>query len=258
MQRGPLHEFELRDLHSRVERGRLESSVRQLDRALGWDHILRPRELRGRTADDELYDAMMISLLFAALLTASAWGQVTLTPSAPATARAGATITATVALSGSSSAGPGAMQWAWVVPAGWQMSSPGGAQRTLTCAIPVNPLCVVYGLTRAPHPNGQVANVQVAIPPIAAPGTYTIGLSAPVAATVDLAPVAMPISVGAAATIRVLHRSDLNGDGSLTVEDALAMANQAVGNAACTDDQNGDGRCDAVDIQIVATAIVGN
>lgn len=199
-----------------------------------------------------------LALLFVSALAASA--QVVIMPSSQPNVKAGGTVTATVTLAGSSATGPGAFQWSWSVPSGWTLSNPGGAAtgRTVTCGIPTNPNCVVWGLTRTPHPNGQVATVQITVPAATAPGNYTIGLTNPVAANVASSPATMPISVASAFTIRVLHKSDLNGDGSLTSEDALAMAQQAVGNAACTDDQNADGKCDAVDIQIVANAIVGN
>lgn len=209
-------------------------------------------------ASEEGEKVKRLALLFSFALVGSA--QVVLMPSSQPSVRAGGTVTATVTLAGSSATGPGAFQWSWSVPSGWALSNPGGAAtgRTVTCGIPTNPICVVWGLTRTPHPNGQAATVQVTVPAATAPGNYTIGIANPVAANVATSPATMAISVASVFTIRVLHKSDLNGDGSLTVEDALAMAQQAVGNAACTDDQNGDGKCDAVDIQIVANAIVGN
>lgn len=52
-------------------------------------------------------------------------------------------------------------------------------------------------------------------------------------------------------------RCDVNGDGQLTAADADVARLQATGAASCTVDLDGNGRCDAVDVQRVIDAVLG-
>jgi len=187
----------------------------------------------------------------------SAYAQATIRPTGPVQARAGETVTVQVALTGATATGPAAMQFSFAAPTGWTLNNPAGAAtgRQLTCALPTAPICTVWMMSNTvPHPNGQVMTVQVAVPTTAAPGNYNLGLTAPIAAT--LSGSAYTLTVGSPHTIKVLHKADINSDGALTVDDALAISQQAVGLSSCTADQNADGRCDAIDIQLVVNAIL--
>jgi hypothetical protein len=196
----------------------------------------------------------MMLVIFALIGLASAQSTVTLT--GPATARAGETVALTVNLTGSSAAGPAAMQFTFGVPSNWTLSAPSGSSRFLNCGFPSSLICAVWAQSRDPHPNGKVMDVQLKLPDVVSPGNYSIALTAPVAANTAVIVGSHSLAVGSPHSIRVLHKADVNGDGNLTLADALMITQQAVGLVSCTADQNGDGKCDAIDIQIVVSAII--
>lgn len=178
-----------------------------------------------------------------------------ITPSGAASARPGAAVAVTVALSGATATGPTALQFDAVAPALWTLSEPSTAVagRTAACGFPATVVCVLYGNMDV-IPNGAVFGFKVTVPLGATPGDYPIALARPIAASQSGNP--HPLTVGSPHMVRVLHLADVNGDGSLTVADVGLIADQAMNKSACVSDQNADGACNIVDVYIVVRAVL--
>lgn len=193
----------------------------------------------------------MAVILVVMLASCGAFGQHRLTLSGPASARPGTTITIPVTLSGGT--GAAALQWTLTMPNSWSASQSIGPAATaagkdrLSCHS--TGICLLYGLNQTNIADGIVASYQVQIPPSATPGPVVLPLTDVLAASGSGA--AVSITAGAAYSVRILARSDIDGDGSTTVSDIALMDAQARGAAACADDQNGDGRCSIYDVVLV-------
>jgi hypothetical protein len=193
-----------------------------------------------------------IALFLGLAVAVFAQPQSTLTVTGPTSARPGTTVTLPLTLGGA--AGPAALQWTLDLPTGWSASQALGAAATaankdrLSCN-PANGICLLYGLNQTSIQTGVVATYTVQIPPAAAAGVVAMPLSEVLASTGVGA--ALPIAAGPVYSLRVLARSDIDGDGSTTVQDVLLIDAQARGAAACADDQNGDGRCTVHDVVLV-------
>ena len=67
---------------------------------------------------------------------------------------------------------------------------------------------------------------------------------------------AMAVSAGPTYSLTILAKADLNGDGAVNSADVSLMANQVTGGT-CSDDQNGDGKCDLLDVLVVVLRALG-
>lgn len=198
--------------------------------------------------------------LFLIAWAAIASAQTTLTLSGPATARPGQTINLTLALAGSTPTGPAALQWSLTTPAGFSVTSATeaaaatAASKTLNCTA-ARTLCLLYGMNANVIGNGGAVALSVSVPAAASPGAAALPLAGVLASTA--AGAGMVISAGTAYSVTILARADLNGDGAINATDVSLMATEAKGDAACTDDQNGDGKCDVIDVFIVILRSLG-
>ncbi len=182
-------------------------------------------------------------------LAAEASAQVTVTITGPSTTRSGETITASVDLSGNAAALQFEVPLGSVVTLG---SGAGAAGKQLACANTISSIrCLIFGL----NPNlltGQAAALVF-------PGQTTLGVVTLLATNVVVAdPTAQEAAhlvVGLEVT--VLSPCDLDSDGSTDVQDVLLIVQQALGNAACSDDMNADGACNIVDVQVLANVALG-
>lgn len=139
------------------------------------------------------------------------------------------------------------LQWSLAMPTGMTATPTAGAAlgtaKELHCQTPI---CLAVGLNVTPIPTGAVARYAVQVAANTARGLYQMPVTDALAANADGE--AMTVTMGAAYAVRVLARSDLNGDGVTNGTDLNIMINQALGRAACTDDQTGDGKCNLMDV----------
>jgi hypothetical protein len=177
--------------------------------------------------------------------------QTMLTLTGPATVRPGQTIELELTTAGSGE--PAGLQWTLTLPAGFTAQTAAGSaaqagEKTLYCSED-DSLCLVVGLNSNTIPNGKLARYAVLFAPETAKGQYALPLSGLVAGTAMA--ILAPVTSGPVYEIRVLARSDLNGDGATNILDLNLMLDQVLGRAACGDDQNGDGKCDLIDLLAV-------
>lgn len=172
----------------------------------------------------------------------------TLTLTGPATVRPGQSVTLDLTLSGT--AAPVGLQWSLAMPAGMTATPTAGAalgtSKTLHCQTPI---CLAVGLNVTPIPTGAVARYAVQVAANTARGLYQMPVTDALAANADGE--AMTVTLGAAYALRVLARSDLNGDGLTNGADLTLMIDQVLGRTACADDQTGDGKCNLMDVLAV-------
>lgn len=178
--------------------------------------------------------------------------QNTLTLTGPSTTRPGSDVELVLSLA-APEARPAGLQWSLELPPNVQaVVAPGAAavaaEKTLHCTT-AGTMCLLVALNDTTIAPGEVARYTLAVPLDAAKGLYQIPLSGLVAGSA--AAIVQPIAAGAAYEIRVLARSDLNGDGATNIIDLNLMLDQVLGRTACTDDQNGDGKCDLIDLLAV-------
>lgn len=169
----------------------------------------------------------------------------TLTLTGPTNVRPGQSVAIDLALGGS--AAPVGLQWSLAMPAGITATATAGAglgtAKTLHCQAPI---CLAVGLNVTPIVPGVVARYSVQVAPTAAKGVYQLPLTGLLAANADGE--AIVLTSGPAYSLRVLARSDINGDGLTNGVDLGLMIDQVLGRAACADDQTGDGKCDLLDV----------
>lgn len=194
---------------------------------------------------------VLLSVAAMACLMPLAIAQTTLTLTGPTTVRPGQTIELELATGGSPE--PAGLQWTLTLPAGFTAQAAAGSaaqagEKTLYCSEDVS-LCLVVGLNPNTIPNGKLARYAVTVAPDTAKGQYALHLSGLVAGSAKA--ILAPVNSGSLYEIRVLARSDLNGDGATNMLDLNLMLDQVLGRAACTDDQNGDGKCDLIDLLAV-------
>lgn len=193
------------------------------------------------------------------LLAVGMQAQTTLTLTGPASAKQGTAVSLSLSSGGATANGPAGLQWSLTPPVGVTVSgvtagaSATAASKQVACNA-ANLLCLVYGVNQNVIANGVVATMTVQIPANANPGPASFPLSGLVAG--DKNGVAMTISSGATYSLNVLSRADIDGNGSVTSADVSLMANQ-VTSGTCTDDQNGDGRCDLLDVLVVVLRAMG-
>lgn len=196
-------------------------------------------------------------LLATLFLTSGLSAQVTLTLTGPATARPGNAVT--VNLTGAMSGSPVALQWTVGLPTGFTATASIGAAgtaaaKTLSCSANAT-LCLEYGLNTTVIGNGTLAAYTVTIPANATPGAGAFPLSGLLA--VNAAGTTVTSASGPAYSLTILSLADINGDGIVNATDVQLMVNQITSGGTCSNDQNGDGKCDLLDVWIVIMRALG-
>jgi hypothetical protein len=197
---------------------------------------------------------LAIALVLASAALAQPAPQITLT--GPATVRPGEAVTVSVSLAGTSAAY--AFGWTMAKPAGVTMAATAGAasiaaQKTVIEG-PTGKL-IGYGINANPIQPGELAKYTFTVPATAVGGsTLTFSVTEALGAT--LTGTAIPVAAVAPLAVRVLKSQDANGDGKVDGVDVLITAHQVVGLAACDarGDVNKDSKCDLIDTQIVVNA----
>lgn len=207
-----------------------------------------------------------MNLLAVLLFAASAFAQgATLTLAGPATAKAGQTISLTLSVagaSGASNSGTAGLQWGITLPPGYTANVAAGAVATAASKVPSctadGSFCLLTGMNAALIGNGVAASISLKIPASAA-GAVPLPLVKMLG--VDAAGVNVAMTSGVAYTLAIIDRRDLNGDTKVDAADVLVMTNQVIASqanpAACVDDQNGDSKCDLVDVFNVVLKALG-
>ena len=191
----------------------------------------------------------MKKLLLASFLSTCAFAQVnfsTSTTNLPI--RPGQSATVTLSVSGTTA----------VAGVQWQLSTPPTGigityttpltSKNIDC-LPTGVKCVVAALNTTTIPAGSsVAIATITVAANVAPGNIPLTWSGFVAAT----PTASPATIGTTPptlTIKVLKKSDLNGDGTTDLLDYAIAISQVLGTTACTTaDLDGNNVCDVVDV----------
>ena len=198
---------------------------------------------------------MRHALLVLALVFGLSAQTTTLTPTGPATATAGNSVTMTVSMTGSSGQSIAALQWSTTLPAGFTFGTPvlatgvpsgnvayeGGAANTI----------IVAGSTTA-MVDGTVLTVPVNIASTAATGTMSIPLTGIFAATTGGLFV-NEMTAGAPYALKVFSPCDINQDGSVNVLDVQLVVAAILGTGTCSV----PGGCNIVTVQDVVIAALG-
>lgn len=168
----------------------------------------------------------------------------TLTLTGPTNVRPGQTADVTATLTGTGAVG---LQWFVAIPAplGAATATTPVSDKTLHRSTD-GTINLLVGLNVTPIAPGAVARYALAIPANAPKGIYQMPLTGLLAANADGE--AITLTSGAAYTLRVLARSDLNGDGLTNGVDLTLMIDQVLGRTACADDQTGDVKCNLLDV----------
>ena len=184
----------------------------------------------------------LLLLLYPALLAAQ-----TLTLTGPANVRPGQTADVTATLAGTGAVG---LQWSVAIPPqlGNATATTPLSDKTLHRSTD-GTLHLLVGLNVTPIAPGVVAKYALSIPANAPKGVYQMPLTGLLAA--DANGDAITLTSGPAYSLRVLARSDLNGDGLTNGADLTLMIDQVLGRTACADDQTGDGKCNLMDVLAV-------
>ena len=180
----------------------------------------------------------------------SVFSQTTFSLVGPVNARPGTTVSLSVCIKGGSPAG---IQWTLGYPANYTGTAVAGTEaiaagKTLACGT-LSEVCLVYGINANLIADGAVATYSIPIPLTATPGLVPIPLTGLVAASVlgD----EIPSLEGVPYSLLVLGKTDLNGDGHTDDADINLMVRQALRLAPCTGDQNGDAKCNLIDVILV-------
>lgn len=173
--------------------------------------------------------------------------------------RAGATVTLTVTLTGSSGQNIAALQGSVANPGGTVTCTAGAAAiaagKTVACGTVGNAVVfLVYGLNQNVLADGVVAQLQVALPLTAAAGNISEGLTG----TLGASPAggAVAITAGSPFGLSAVNACSITGDNPTSLADVLAMIAQIYAGTALQNglDLNGDGAVDIIDVQRVANA----
>ncbi len=188
----------------------------------------------------------VITFSLATPVTRTAWGS---------TAAVGVSMTAATA--------PAAVQFTFGWPttdastATFTLATPLAASKQVSCGPIANGqfICIIYGLNLTTIPNGSLGTLNLTL--VAAPPDLSATLNLSNGLGADPAANGLTTST-ASALVTIKSPCDLNGDGTINLADLLAEAGEIDGLAACTDDINKDGVCNALDmIRIVIASQVG-
>lgn len=210
-----------------------------------------------------------MKLLLLLLASLPAFGQLTLTPSGPATAAPGALINLNLNIAGVTSNGPTAAQWTLSAPPGYTISATmlgpyaTSVSKVLQCN-PTRTLCLVYGQNVYLLGSGTLAALSVQVPANAT-GTATFALSGLLAASV--AGTSVPLGAGPVYSLAITgtpppppppsgNISDVNLDGVVNFADVMAIAGQITAGT-CANDQDANGVCNLVDAMVVLRKVLG-
>lgn len=180
----------------------------------------------------------------------------------PTTVRAGGTATLTLTFTdGTPSASIAGLQWTLGVPAS---ITPGtvtsgaastAAAKVITCGPAA---CLAAGTGATLNANafggGVVSTYPLTVAVGTAPGSLAISLSNVVAADSNGMAV---LTLTAGATLTVLSRYDVTGDGLVNSADVAAVLGQVTGGSCTTGDVSGDGKCNIVDVTLTILAALG-
>lgn len=213
----------------------------------------------------------MKTLVLAALLLSSAFGQTLSVSVSTPTAKPGQTVTVVVSFAPGST-GVAAMGWQLAMSDPSLQVGPTSASGAATVAGKVvscnpntsSPPCVAWGMNQNNIGAGPVATTSYVIPSNATPGPVTFSILSPSGSTGSLSPTALmavPILVGPNATLTIQSGPspyDLNGDGKVDILDVQIVVSQVIGTAVCsTGDVDKSGKCDLIDVQTVVRAALG-
>jgi len=195
----------------------------------------------------------LISLFCLWIVAANAQGKFSISSSVTQ-ARPGDTISLKISYSASDAAG---LQWSLIMPpplppaVATASTQAAAAGKAVTCN-PAGPICLLIGGVNQVQAGDQ-ALYNVTFPSTAPSGIYIFSLTS----TLGVRSSGDPLSVAAdvPATVVLLSRFDLNGDGKIDAADQALAISQAVGVTPCgTADFNGDGKCNVVDVQLLILA----
>jgi hypothetical protein len=169
--------------------------------------------------------------------------QTTLTLTGPANAKQGTTVTLTLNLAGSSGQNMAGLQWTATPASSATIASvTAGAAATTAALTPwcsaTNLTCLLIGfstgnvVTTNTVADGVVGTLQLAIPPLAAPGPIAVPLTSIYGVTTGGLNIPN-FSSGTPYSITVLSPCDVLGNGSVNIADVQAMINGALGIGSC-------------------------
>lgn len=156
-----------------------------------------------------------------------------------------------------------ALQWTVALPPGVSQGTAAlGAVSTttnkvLSCG---SAACILAGTGATPNatvmPSGIILTLPVTVAAGTAPGVIQIALTGVLGASSAGQPIAVTTT---GATLTVLSKYDLNGDGVVNSSDVQIMLSAAEGNSACvtTSLGVGDGKCDVSDVVLEVLADLG-
>lgn len=175
---------------------------------------------------------LLLLLLIPFLLSAQT---TTITPTGPATAYPGQSVTATVTMTGSTGQSIAGVQWTFGLPAGLTLGTGAvsAANGTLGDGLQCGPtfICVVVGSTITMS-DGALATVPINIGASVAPGTLSIPLTGLFAATGTGLNV-NGMTAGTPYTLKVLSTCDLNADGLVNIQDIQIAISAVIGTGTC-------------------------
>ncbi len=179
----------------------------------------------------------------------------------PATARAGASITLALSVTGSTTGT--ALQFALNVPTGSLVTvTPGAAAppKALNCGTASTfAFCLLYGTDVGLLKDGAIAQYAIKLPT----GLNAGPLAFPLSALQSSSPSGLSIAASSSGTysLNILAATDIDGNGVTNAVDVSLMAQQVIAAqstpAACVNDINGDGKCDLLDVVLVLLKALG-
>lgn len=182
-----------------------------------------------------IFAVVALHLLFAQVSPIKA--QVTITPSTPITAYPNTTLPLTISVAGTSGANVGALQWSITLPpTGFTFGVPAVSPAYATAGFQAfcnGAICVVVDENALPiMTDGIVLTIPILLAPGAPLGNLAVQVSSPLAVTIvgQLVP---NVIAGGIAMTKVLSYCDLNGDGTVTSDDAQLVVNAIIGTSSC-------------------------
>lgn len=209
----------------------------------------------------------LIVLFFPFLLAAAQSLSLSVSP-ASVYAGSSSTVTASITFTDATpSANIAGLSWVLGLPAGLTMgvgtvgASGTAAQKVLTSNGTTSILIgsdgtgSSFALNQNAFTTGVIATFPVTVSTSSTPGTATLNLTTPTAAS---APGALVVITATGATLTILSQYDLNGDGSVTYQDVSIMLTDFL-TGSCTGQaaKVGDGHCNISDVQLEIRAALG-